>query len=319
MREIPLPKFHEGLLKEGWYQTDMDQKLRKAAGHPFCQNFMREGMREGIFSDMAGALGKIHDVVVEAAKPNLIARQIIDTRSTTEALERFVKAKTSVAYVGAEGGLARISGERYETVDIQTNIILKDAVEWNREFAEDAKWNVMSRELEELGRSVAEKETAAIIALYGAVAAADLAGGAVIAGGGLVLSWSKLVEMWDAVKGENFRPDVIFMHTKQSSQLLTATEFINQQYMPSAGLDSNGQVGQVLKMSLFDSSKCTNGIIFAASKNPAGVLLIRRDITTEPWENPQTGKVGVVASERVGYGILRTKAISSGTNFKTTF
>jgi hypothetical protein len=319
-KEFPLPKFHEALMKEPWYTSDMDQKLRRAAGHPFCQHYCETGLKEGLFSDMAGALGSIHDAVVEAAHPNLIARQIIDTRTTTEALERFVKAKESVAYVGAEGGLTRISGERYETVDIQTNIIVKDAVEWNREFAEDAKWNVMSRELAALGRSVAAKETALIIALFEGISAADLASGAEVAGGAAVLSWSKLVEMWDAVEGEDFEADIMFMHTKQMSQLFTATEFINSQYMPSNGVQmSRGQVGQALTMNLFKSSKCTNGKVHAVSKNPAGVLLIRRDITTEPWENPQTGKVGVVASERIGYAILRTKAVARGTNFKTTF
>ena len=159
-REIPLPKLHEGLMKEDWYQKEIEQSAQRAAGNAFVNQYCKLGMKEGLFSDMAGALGAMHDIVVEAAKPNLIARQIIDTRPTTEALERFTKAKKSTAYVAAEGGIVRISGERYESVDIQTNIIVKDGVEWTREFAEDARWNVMNRELEELGRSVAEQETA---------------------------------------------------------------------------------------------------------------------------------------------------------------
>jgi len=320
MKEIPMPKFHEGLLNEEWYKVEFEQQIKRAAGNPWINAYAKLGMKEGIFSDMAGALGKIHDVVVEAAKPNLIGRQIIDTRTTTEALERFVKAKTSAAYVGAEGGNVRISGERYETVDIQTNIIIKDSVEWTREFAEDARWNVMNRQLEELGRSVAELETAKIIALYEGIAAADLAGNAEIAGGAAVLSWSKVVEMWDAVEGENFEADTMFMHPKQVSQLFTATEFINSQYIPSAGARlSRGEIGQALTMNVLKSSKCTNGKVHAVSKYPAGVLLIRRDITTDPWEDPRAGKFGIVAHERIGYGILRSKAVARGTNFKTTF
>jgi len=320
MKEIPLPKFHEALLNEEWYKIEFDQQVRKAAGNPWINAYMKGGMHEGIFSDMAGALGAIHDVVVEAAKPNLIGRQIIDTRSTTEALERFIKAKKSVAYVGAEGGIVRIAGERYETVDVQTNIIVKDSIEWTKEFAEDAKWNVMNRQLEELGRSIGELETAKIIALYEAIAAGDLAGGAEIAGGAAVLSWSKLVEMWDAVEGADFEANTMFMHPKQMSQLFTATEFINSQYLPSGGTAlARGQVGQALTMNLFKSSKSTNGKVHAVSKYPAGVLLIRRDITTEPWEDPRIGKFGVVADERFGYGILRSTAVSRGTGFKTTF
>lgn len=320
MREIPMPKFHEGLLNEEWYKVELDQQVKRAAGNPWINRYAKLGMKEGIFSDMAAALGKIHDVVVDAAKPNLIARQIIDVRTTEEALERFIKAKKSVAYIGTEGGIVRLSGERYETVDLQTNVFIKDGVEWTREFAEDAKWNVMNRQLEELGRSVAQLETEKIWALYNAIAAGDLAGGAVIAGGAAVLSWSKIVEMWDAVEGADFEADIMFMNPKQMSQLFTATEFINSQYLPASGLQiTRGLVGQALTMNLFKSSLCTNGVVHAVSKYPAGVMLIRRDITTEPWEDPREGKFGIVAHERIGYGILRSTGVSRGTNFKTTF
>jgi len=321
MREIPLPKFHESLINnDEEYKMEFDSMVRRAGSNPWINQYLKTGMKEGILSDMASALGAIHDVVVEAAKPNLIARNIIDVRSTTEALERFMKAKKSVAYIGAEGGIARLAGERYETVDIKTNIIIKDSTKWTKELAEDASWNVLNRQLEELGRSVAEQETAKIIALYEAIAAGDLAGGAVIAGGAAVLSWSKVVEMWDAVAGEDFEADTMFMHSKQMSQLFTATEFINSQYLPSGGTQAgSGLIGQALTMNLFKSSKCTNGKVFAVSKYPAGVMLIRRDITTENFEDPRAGEYGVVATERIGYGILRSKAVSSGTNFKTTF
>jgi hypothetical protein len=277
-------------------------------------------MKEGLFSDMTGALGKVHDIVVDAARPNLIARNIIDTRSTEEALERFPLESESIAYIAAEGGIVRYSGARYSTVDIQTNILIKDGISWSKEFAEDAKWNVMERQLAALGRSIAKLETDKIIALYAAIAAASLAGAAEIAGGGAVLTWSKLVEMWDALEGADFEADTMFMHTKQMSQLFTATEFINSQYMPAVGSNlTKGNVGQALTMNLFKSSRCTNGTVHACSKYPAGVLLIRRDITTEPWEDVRDGKIGIVATERVGYGILRTTCVSRGTGFKTTF
>jgi hypothetical protein len=311
---------HEGLLQEDWYAQELERQKVMAAGNPFVQRFAKLGMKEGLFSDMAGALGKVHDIVVDAARPNLIARNIIDTRSTEEALERFPLESESIAYVAAEGGIVRYSGARYTTVDIQTNIIIKDGISWDKEFAEDAKWNVMERQLAALGRSIGKLETDKIIALYAAIAAGSLAGAAEIAGGGAVLTWAKVVEMWDAIEGADFEADTMFMHTKQMSQLFTATEFINSQYMPATGSRlTQGNVGQALTMNLFKTSRCTNGTVHACSKYPAGILLIRRDITTEPWEDVRDGKIGVVATERVGYGILRSTAVSRGTSFKTTF
>jgi len=320
MREIPLPQFHEGLLKEEWYVQELEQHKILAAGNSWVQRYAKMGMREGIFSDMAGALGKIHDTVVDAARPNVIARQIIDVRSTEEALERFPLESESVAYIAAEASINRFSGARYSTVDINCSIEIKDSIALKKAFVEDAKWNAMDRQLEALGRSIAKIETDKIIALYAAIAAANLAGGAEIAGGAAVLSWSKLVEMWDAVEGADFEADCAFMHTKQMSQLFTATEFINSQYLPAGGTQlTKGLVGQALTMNLFKSSRCTNGTVHVVSKFPAGVMLIRRDITTEPWDDPRKQEVGIVATERIGYGILRSTAVARGTNFKTTF
>jgi hypothetical protein len=279
---------------------------------------LKTGMKEGILSDMASALGRIHDTVVEAAKPNLISRQIIDVRSTTEALERFPRAKKSVAYVASEGGTVRIHGERYDTVDIQTNVIIKDGIEWTREFAEDAKWNVLNRQLEELGRSIAEKETERVLNLYNAIAAGDLAGGQKLGGLDGDFSWNKLVQVWNAVEGEDFHPDTMFMRPLQVSELFTATEFINSQYLPSSDVElTRGLIGQALTMKLYKSSlvpqdtgQTSYNQVFAADKSVAAIMLIRRDLATETYEDPKNGIFGIVASERIGLGVLRSKGVA---------
>jgi len=320
MPELVLPKLHESLLNEEWYKSGFDMTVKKAQGNPWINQYMKMGMKEGILSDMAAALGRIHDVVVEAAKPNLIGREIIDTQSTSESLERYPLAKKSIAYVASEGGTIRVYGERYSTVDIQTNIIIKDAAEWTREFAEDAKWNVMNRQLRELGRSVAQKESEQVIALFAGISAGDLAGGAALAGGGTVLDWTQTVAHWDAIENEDFGPaDTFVLHPKQVSQLFTKDQFINSQYLPSGptGL-ARGLIGQALTMKIYKSTLCTNGTAHALNKSVAGVLLIRRDITTEPYDDPKNGVFGIVASERIGLGILRSKAVARMTNIKTT-
>ncbi len=315
-----LPKMHEALMNDEWYKQAFEQQVKLAHKNPFTMAYLKAGLKEGILSDTASALGAMHDTVVNAAKPNLIGREIIDVRTTTEALERFPRAKKSAAYVAGEGGTIRIHGERYDTVDVQTNIIIKDGAEWTREFAEDAKWNALNRQLEELGRSLAEKETEKVLALYAAIATADLATGGALAGGGSALSWSGIVKFWDAIENEDFSSaDTLVLHPKQASQLFTATEFINSQYLPSSGVElTRGLVGQALTMRIFKSSKCTNGVAHAVNKQIAAVMLIRRDITVEDYQDPKNNIFGLVASERVGLAVLRSKAVARMTNIATS-
>jgi len=318
---VVLPKFHESLMGNGDYKKEFEQKTQLACRNPFCKNYLKLGLREGILSDMAGALGKIHDTVVRAAIPNFMAREIIDVRTTTEALERFPLEKESVAYVASEGGTVRIHGARYSTVDINCNIEIKDGVEWTKQFAEDAKWNVMNRQLEALGRSIAKIETEKIVGLFTGIAAGDLATGAVLNGGGTAMSWAKAVSLWDALESEDFGPaDALALHPKQASQLFTATEFINSQYLPSNETElTRGLVGQALTMRIHKSSAgTTNGVVHSMNKSVAAVMLMRQDVQIEPYEDVKNGVVGLVARERIGYGVLRSKAVARMTNLMTT-
>ena len=57
-------------------------------------------------------------------------------------------------------------------------------------------------------QSFRQNETETILALYAAVLAADLATGADLAGGAAVASWASLLSLHEAVRRENWRPNI---------------------------------------------------------------------------------------------------------------
>jgi len=296
------------------------EKLReKAQAHPFFKRYFEIGVKEGLFSDMVGAIGRMHDTLVEAAYPELIGRNIINVRATTEPLERFPLDEKAIAYLYAEGGATRLGGKKHSTVDIQTNILAESSEEWTREFVEDATWNVMDNMVEKVGRALGEAETQKILDLYNNIANADLAGGAPINGGGVALSWSGLLKLHNAVRNENWRPDVLVLHETQLHQLLNDDKFIHAQYLPSGETDiGRGVVTSVLGMKVLASTLVPNGTAYAIDTRVAAVMLLRRDVTVEDWEDPKTGKYGVRATTRFGLGVLRSKAVAKMTNISTT-
>lgn len=314
------PKLFESLMAKDTEHKQIYEKLReKAETHPFFKRYFEVGVREGLFSDMAGAIGRMHDTLVEAAYPELIGRSIINVRPTKEPLERFPLDEKAVAYVYAEGGAARLSGKKVSTVDIQTNILAEASEEWTREFVEDATWNVMDSMVEKVGRALGEAETQKILDLYGSIADADLAGGAPINGNGQALSWSGVLKLHNAVRGENWRPNVLVLHETQLHQLLADDKFIHAQYLPSAETDiERGVVTSVLGMRVLASTLVPNGTAYAIDTRVAAVMLLRRDVTVEDWEDPKTGKYGVRATTRFGLGVLRSKAVAKMTNISTS-
>ncbi len=314
------PKLFEALMaKDGEFKEHITEMKAKAATHPFLKRYTEVGVKEGLFSDSAGALGKMHDTMVQAAYPELIGRNIIDVMPTSESNERFPLDVDAVAYKYAEGAVTRLSGKKNTFADIYTNVLAESSEEWTQEFIEDATWNVMDKMVGKVGRALGEKETQDIIALYGAIADVDLAGGAALAGGGAVLSWAKLLELHNAVRNENWRPTVLAISEMQLHQLLNDDKFIHAVYLPSSETDLEaGSIGSVLGMKVQASTLIPNGTAYAIDTRVASAMLLRRDVTIEDWHDVKSGKYGVRATTRFGLGILRSKAVAKMTNIKTT-
>jgi HK97 family phage major capsid protein len=314
------PRLFESLMqKDGEFKEHIENLRHKANVHPFLKRYCEVGVREGLFSDAVSAIGRLHDTLVQAAYPEMIGRGIITVRPTTEAMERFPLDEKAVAYRYAEGVATRLSGKKNSTVDVYTNVTAEASEEWTREFLEDATWNVMDNMAEKVGRALGEEETNRIIALYAAIADADLAGGAPIDQGSAAMNWSGLVKLHNAVRGENWRPTVLAVNEVQLHQLLTDDKFIHAQYLPAGQTDlEQGIVTSVLGMRVQASTLVPNGTAYALDTRVASVMLLRRDVTVEDWEDIKNGKYGVRATTRFGVGILRSKAIAKMDNISTS-
>jgi HK97 family phage major capsid protein len=314
------PHLYEALIQNSTeFREHIEKQKHKTLTHPFLKRYCETGIKEGLFSDSTQALGRLHDTLIDAAYPEMIGREIITVLPTTEPMERFPLDQKSVAYRYAEGSATRLSGTKTTAVDVYTNTTAESSEEWTREFIEDATWNVMNRMVEKVGRALGEEETNCIIALYGAVSDADLAGRDALEQGGAALDWAGIVNLHNTVRKENWKPTVLAVNETQLHQLLGDDKFIHAQYLPSAQTNlDDATVTSVLGMRIQASTLVPNGTAYAIDTRVASVMLLRRDITVEDWEDIKNGKYGVRATTRFGVGVLRSNAIAKLTGIKTT-
>jgi len=280
--------------------------------------FVRRVMKEGLFSDMAGALGEIHRKVIEAAKPNLIGREMIWVVNTTESLVRFFKQKLAKAYVVGETEPAEVP-ERMETQNVECTTEIACKMEFSKSYIEDAPFDALTRAAEEAARAVAKLETDKILALYKGIAAGNLATGAEIATNeGASFVWADVVKLWNGVEREDFDPKVLVINTREMEGIMSANQFIQSLYyapettirrgvfeLPALGMN-------IIHSSLVPAVDETHNYKFAIDTDFAAVLLVRRDITTQPFENPGKLRSGIIVSERIGLGTLREAAVARG-------
>ena len=279
--------------------------VEKAKNNPWYQ----VPLREGILSDIAGALGRMHDVVVEAAKPNLIGRELVTVMPVTDALVRFPKAKLAKAYKKAQFAETFFVGEKYATQDIKCDIEIRAGAEYSKKFFEDASWPVLERQTAEVGRAVADLETQIIYDYLVANAGTTTTGDS-----DDIFQWAELVKLWNEIKKKDYNPDVIALYPDEVADCWTQDQFIHGFYFGEQADVRRGVLGDLyLGMRVLSSSKCTAATVIALERAYA-VLLVRRNIITEPFENPKADRYGVVASERIGLGITRTEAVGKMTS-----
>jgi hypothetical protein len=292
---------------------------QKIPSHPFLKQYAEVGVKEALFSDSANALGMMHDTLVNAAWPELIGRNIINVLPTSNAMERFPLDGGCVAYKYAQGAMTRLSSKKPSTVDIYNDTLADASDAWDKEFVEDATWNVMNQMVGNVGRALGVNETTDILALYAGIASGDLATGAELAGVGAVMSWTQLLSLRYAVRTGNWRPNKLVLSEMQVHQLLNDDKFVKSVYLPSSATDiEQGIIGTVLGMQIQSSTLVPNGTAYAIDTNVASVMLLRRDAAIEDWYDVEDGQYGVRGTTRYGLGILRANAVARMTNVKQT-
>jgi hypothetical protein len=293
--------------------------LKRIEQNQFFQHYGNLGVKEGLFSDAASALGHFQQQIVKNAYPELIGRRIISVEKTKEVSERFPLASKSIAYFQAEGTAIRLSGDKVSVVTINIDRLAQASEQWTLEFIEDSRPHAIENIEMRISKALAVDETQAVVDLYGCIANADLAGGAPLNGGGDVMDWDAVLALHNRLKGENWRPRVLVLNTTQLSQLLLDNHFIEYEYVPSKEVDlEQGLIRKAIGMQVESSSLVPNGTAYVIDTDVAGIMLIRRDITVEDYSSPRENIYGMKASTRFGLGILRSNAVAKMTNIKTT-
>ena len=147
--------------------------------------------------------------------------------------------------------------------------------------------------------------------MYTAIANASLATGAEITVTDGAPTWAQIVDLINAVNREDFDPVVVAMNPHEFGGLLKLDQFISSLYK------NNGDLKGVFHSDTLDVTFVSSSLItksLAVDINAAAAMILRRDVQAKPYEDPGRNMYGVLGSERVGYGVIRTKAVARGTN-----
>lgn len=266
-------------------------------------------MKEYVLSDVAQALGKMHDVAVEAAQKMAVGRDLIWVVPVTSPKVRFYLSKRGTAWRISDGPPLQTS-EHFETVDISVSYEYGYDALFSQAYLEDVPFNVIERAIRDAAQLLEEQLTKDIVSLYEGISAGDLAGGAEIsADTNGTLSWADLVEAWTTVRKAGYTPDVAMVHPDQVADLWNDDKFIHSFYFGDKVDVGRGVLGETyLGFRIVETDLCTATKVHLIDTSKAAVLLLRRDILTQPYEERLSQ--GVICTIRYGLGALRKDAVA---------
>jgi hypothetical protein len=292
-------------------EPEGERIVEAARGNPFIE-YVKE---HALLKDDAAALGEVNRIVVEAAQPDLVGRQLVWVVETKETKVRFPLAKRGRAYRKGEGAPVIVAGEHYDYVDVDTDIELQATAEYSRSFLEDASWDVVARLTAEVGRSIARRESEEILSLLTGLSPTSLAGGGEHTGDG-TFTYTDVLELARRVWAEDFGKEglVCVVHPNQAAELLNDDRFTSALYFGEALDKERGWFARdVLGISFLKTTLIADGTVLMVDPKVAVGMALRRDLVTETYENTRDQVYGVVGTTRFGLGVLRSRAVARGT------
>ncbi|MBS7614906.1 hypothetical protein KEJ18_04160 [Candidatus Bathyarchaeota archaeon] len=287
--------------EHAWQETF----IGKARGNALFQRTMKEY----VLSDVAQALGTIHDLAINSAKKMAVGRNLILVIQTTSPKVRFYLSKRGTAWRINDGPPLQ-TPEHFETVDISVNYEYGYDALFSLAYLEDVPFNVIERVVKDASQMLEEKLTSDIVSLYEGISSSDLAGGAEIsADTSGKLTWADLVEAWTAVRKAGYTPDIAMVHPDQVADLWNDDKFIHSFYFGNNVDVSRGILGETyLGFRIVETDLCSATKVHLIDTTKAAACLLRNDILIQPYE--ERLNQGVICTIRYGLGTLRKDAVA---------
>jgi hypothetical protein len=227
-----------------------DYKLNQFEKNLFIQKYHSLCLKEQLFADTIDSTGFLRKQITKCAYPNFVGRKIITTASTNEAVERFPLDSKAIAYSYAEGSTTRLSGRKNQSITIKMDKYAEYAEQWTTEFIEDASQKTYDNIVNKAGTALGENETKTVIDLYESIEEQDLAGGDYLDQNNEIMDWTAVLKLHNAVRCENFRPNVLLLNETQLGQLLLDNRFIEYEYLSNSDVDleSTGLIRSIVGM-----------------------------------------------------------------------
>lgn len=251
------------------------------------------------------------DMIIDSAQKNALGRQVVQVINLRQgsSLDFNLADRDSMAVrVMSEAGEAPLTRESYSTVRV-TPKKYGGQLSITTEMIEDSNYELIERNLRQAGREMANKETSLIIESFndttnGFPSNADHN----ITSAGTELGIVDITSGMKEIEEQDFDPNVMLLHPTQVNELRQIDTFVEADKVGNRATFENGWVGKIFSLDTLITSLQSSNVAHIIDTREAGILVVRRPLTVERWNDPLRDLVNATFTQRMAASVLRPRA-----------
>jgi HK97 family phage major capsid protein len=256
---------------------------------------------------------KIYDTLIEAVQKKLVGRALAAIYIGPDGIPGSsvdidtVDADSMAVTKVAEGAAVPIETVGYSSANHKpAKYGVRPLI--TKEMQEDAKWDLIAHNIMVAGREMAENEDALIIT------ALDNAANTV--SGGASVTIANITRAMQYLEDSDYAPTDMLVGPEVANDLRNIDTFVEADKLGSREMLDTGYIGKLFGMNVhvISAAIITSTNAYVIDKNHAFVIAEKRPVTIEQYDDATHDLSGVVVTQRIAVGYLRTSAIAKITS-----
>lgn len=256
---------------------------------------------------------KIHDTLIEETAKKLIPRSeaaMVIGPSMVPGSSYDIDLETpntmSIREV-SEGADVVVDQQSYTTINVKP-VKYGVGIRITREMLEDAKWNLLERNISMAGKRFAENENKLVLQ--------QLDSAANTVSGGAAITIANITTAMQYLEDSDYEPTTILVGNEVLNDLRNIDTFVEADKLGSTQMIANGFVGRLYGLNVvrFSTNAAPSSTYakyaYVFDKNQAYCIVEKRPIMVEKFDIQSNDMSAAVVTQRIASRILRTSAVA---------
>lgn len=249
--------------------------------------------------------------IKDASQKNAIGRQLVEVVPLRNGSSlNFELADKDSMIVGRVGETAEIplTRETYTEI-IVTPRKYGGVVKISKEMIEDSNFELIERNLRQAGREMANTETQKVFdAFNDTTLGFPKNGDHDITSAGTEFGIIDITNGMQQIEEQDYIPNVMALNPKQVNEIRQIDTFVEADKVGNRNTFEKGFVGKIFSLDSVVSSIQSADVVHILDQTEAGVMVIRRPLTVERWNDPLRDLVAAGFTQRFETVVLRARA-----------